>query len=103
WVVEQRLDPTCRDAWSVAGEELLKLLEGSARWPEPIEVIDGFEAPPASLEESPPVPPFPVELLPERLWGYVRQLALALQCPPDFVAVPLLALAGGALGGAVRV
>ncbi|MDK2889107.1 MAG: hypothetical protein PWP72_1985 [Thermoanaerobacter sp.] len=45
-----------------------------------------------------PVEPFPVEALPDCFAPFVSQAAQALGCPPDFIGVPLLALAGAAIG-----
>jgi hypothetical protein len=42
--------------------------------------------------------PFPVEVLPPPLARFVQEVADALPCPPDFVAVPMLALLGCAIG-----
>ena len=41
---------------------------------------------------------FPVEVLPEPLARFVSEASQALPCPPDFVAVPMLALLGSAIG-----
>jgi hypothetical protein len=59
----------------------------TAQWPDPV-----------PLNEVPPVPPFPVDVLPALLQRVVREVAEALPCPEDFVAVPLLVLAATALG-----
>jgi hypothetical protein len=42
----------------------------------------------------PPVEPFPVDVLPE----LAEQGADAIGCPPDFLGVPILAVAGGTIG-----
>lgn len=47
--------------------------------------------------------PFPVDALPDAFREYVSQGASALPCPPEFIAVPLLALAGAAIGPARKV
>jgi DNA polymerase-1 len=52
------------------------------------------------LGEVPDVPPFPVAVLPGPMRRLVEETAWAMNCPLDFAAVPLLALAGGALGNA---
>mgnify|MGYP001260840835 CR=1 FL=1 len=41
-------------------------------------------------DELPPVEPFPVEALPDAFRPYVGDVTERMQCPPDFVAVPLL-------------
>jgi hypothetical protein len=56
-------------------------------WPDPI-----------PLGETPNVPGFPVEVLPGPMRGLVEEIAWAMNCPTDFAAVPLLTIAGGALG-----
>jgi hypothetical protein len=50
-----------------------------------------------------PVAPFPVEVLPAPLARLVREASAALPCPPDFVAVPMLAALGAAIGTARRI
>jgi hypothetical protein len=63
---------------------------GSAEpWPEPV-----------PLSEVPAAAPLPLEVFPEVLQGFVRDAAAAFPCPPDYVAVPLIVVAGGALGAA---
>jgi hypothetical protein len=42
--------------------------------------------------------PFPLDVLPEHLQEYVRDCAATLSCPPDYVAVPVVILAGGLIG-----
>jgi hypothetical protein len=59
-------------------------------------------APPVPLSAMPEAEPFPLWVLPKPLQRFVAEAADALNCPPDFVAVPLLALAGGAVGNARR-
>jgi hypothetical protein len=56
-------------------------------WPDPV-----------SLNEVPPVPPFPLDVLPAPLQRVVKEVAQALPCPEDYVGVPLLVMAGAALG-----
>jgi hypothetical protein len=60
---------------------------GADPWPDPL-----------PLGEVPPASPFPLDVLPEALQGFVREVAAALPCPEDYVAVPLLVMAGGAIG-----
>jgi hypothetical protein len=45
-----------------------------------------------------PVEPFPVDVLPEPLARMVEEVSKALPCPPDFAAVPMLAVCGAAIG-----
>lgn len=58
-------------------------------WPQPV-----------ALGEMPDAPCFPVDALPSALRRVVREAADAFACPLDFVGVPLLSLAGGAIGNA---
>jgi hypothetical protein len=50
------------------------------------------------LNGTPAVKPFPLDALPLSLVGFVKCVAETLACPPDYAAVPMLALAGGAIG-----
>jgi hypothetical protein len=55
----------------------------------------GLIVPLASVEKA---APFPLDVLPPHLVDFVDCVATALACPQDYVGVPLLALASGALG-----
>jgi hypothetical protein len=46
--------------------------------------------------------PFPLEILPEPVRGFVKTSAEALGCDPSFVALPLLAAIGAAIGNTRR-
>jgi hypothetical protein len=50
------------------------------------------------LRELSEAPPFPVETLPESCRRLVEEAAASIVCPPEFVAVPLLATLGSAIG-----
>jgi hypothetical protein len=52
------------------------------------------------LGEAVDAPPFPLDVLPPRLSRLVEEIAWAVNCPPDFPGLAMLALAGGALGNA---
>jgi hypothetical protein len=54
--------------------------------------------PPIALVEVPEADPFPTEVLPALLARFVEEVALAKNCPPDYVGVPLLVIAGAAIG-----
>jgi hypothetical protein len=64
--------------------------------------------PPGPAPWDPPIPfaaggdvlPFPTELLPAPVAEFVNDVATALACPPDFVGVPALVVAGAAVGAA---
>jgi hypothetical protein len=60
-------------------------------WPELVE-----------FEDAPPPPPWPDDVLPEALQDFVHQAAWSLNVPEDFVGVPLLGAAGGAVGNSRR-
>ena len=51
----------------------------------------------------PDVPPFPVDVLPDVLARYAREAATALGCPVDYLALPMLALAGAAIGATRKI
>jgi hypothetical protein len=53
---------------------------------------------PLRFSELPSVEPFPLDVLPGPVARFVREGAAAIGCPPDFLAVPALAVAGGAIG-----
>src|SRR5687767_6960999 len=52
------------------------------------------------LREIPEAAPFPVDALPGSCRRLVTEAAAALQCPPDLVALPMLATLGSAIGDA---
>jgi hypothetical protein len=54
------------------------------------------------LSELPEAPEFPLDVLPVQLGQFVHEVAWAVNCPPDFVAVPMLTMAGGAAANAAR-
>jgi hypothetical protein len=54
--------------------------------------------PPLRLGALPPAEPFPVDDLPESAARLVIEGAAAIGCPQDFLGVPVLAVAGGAIG-----
>jgi hypothetical protein len=56
-------------------------------WPEPV-----------PLGEAPSVPSFPLDVLPVSARELISEVAQALPCPTDYPAVPLLVMAGGAIG-----
>jgi hypothetical protein len=60
-------------------------------WPDPV-----------PLNRAPSAAAFPITVLPPTLIAFVEETAWSLNCPPDFVATPLLAVAGGAIGNSRR-
>ncbi len=90
------------DVLNEAGPDALRAAQAGAV---PWEPGDGAEAEDAAGEEEAPpgvagedVAPLPTEVLPGMLARFVEEAAEAIPCPTDFVAVPLLALAGAAIG-----
>ncbi len=57
----------------------------------------------ANSEELPAAAEFPTNTLPRQGRRLVEEAAAAIGCPPEFVAVPLLAAIGSAIGNARRV
>ncbi|MDP9411665.1 MAG: DUF3987 domain-containing protein, partial [Actinomycetota bacterium] len=51
----------------------------------------------------PPVPPFPVDVLPDAIRRYVSEAAAAIGVPPELVTVPLLACAAACIGRTRRI
>jgi hypothetical protein len=74
--------------------------QGRPRPPEPPEEQPPPEPwePTIPLADAPAAPAFPVEVLPPALRQFVIDAAGALACPEDYIAVPLLTLAGAAIG-----
>ena len=60
----------------------------AASWPDPQPIPEGLA----------PVAPFDAALLPDRLRPWVADVAERMQCPPDFVAVPMVAALGNLIG-----
>lgn len=57
----------------------------------------------APVEDAPkPWRPFPVDLMPEPFCSFIRRSAIARQCDPAAVALPLLAALGGTIGNTTR-
>jgi hypothetical protein len=55
----------------------------------------GSESTGSSLPE---VPPFPLEALPRTLRRLVVEASVAIGCPPEFIAIPMLTTLGAAIG-----
>src|SRR5438093_501658 len=49
-------------------------------------------------EAVPDLAPFPIDVLPKGLRRYVREAAVSIGCPPDFLGLPMFVLAGMAIG-----
>ena len=61
----------------------------------------GGDWPPLRFAGLPGVDPFPVDVLPEPAAQLVVEGAKAIGCQPDFLGVPVLAVAAGAIGRSV--
>ncbi len=75
-------------------------------WPDGRPLTDTPEAaswPPLRLEEAPPSPPFPIEVFPEPLQKYAREVAKTTLTPLDFVGASMLTVAAGAIGQSVNI
>lgn len=72
--------------------------DGPPPSPEAIEV-DSWG--PLRIGDLPEVEPFPIDVLPPALAELVQEGARSIGCPPDFLAVPSLAVAGGVIGRSV--
>jgi hypothetical protein len=57
-------------------------------------------SPPNPHANLPAVDPFPLDVFPAKLQTYITEAAEAHSCPPDFIAVPMLVVAGAAIGNA---
>ena len=83
-----------RKVWAEQrGEPAQEAPQNAQDWPEP-------EPLPAGLPDA---DPFDYDLLPAALRGWVQDIAERVQCPPDFVGVPIMAAAGAVLGRKVGI
>src|SRR5262249_33266474 len=69
----------------------LRDLHDSPDWPQPL-----------PLGVIPAAAPFPLEVVPKQILRLVKEIARACNCPVDFAGVPLLAMAGAAVGNSLR-
>jgi hypothetical protein len=75
------------------GDDLRRVIERAGPVPPP------DPGPPSmAVARLPPAPLFPLHVLPPVARRLVEEGAAALDCPPELVAVPLLAFTGGCLG-----
>jgi hypothetical protein len=57
---------------------------------------------PQQLDENlPPVPPFPIKLLPKQIAAYVQDVAERMSCPVDFPAIAAMVALASALGSRI--
>jgi hypothetical protein len=96
-------DDRDRIIWALAAVDP----EGPAPEADGFEGSEGFENEatsgwgPLRLGMLPPAQPFPLEVLPDPAARLVLEGADAIGCPPDFLGLPVLAVAGGAIGRSV--
>jgi hypothetical protein len=69
--------------------------------PGPEEEVEDW--PPLRLGDPPAVEPFPDDVFPEGVADYIAAVAKAIGCPPDYVGLPCLVVAAGAIGRSVAV
>ena len=62
------------------------------------ETYDDWAEPIPLRDELPPVAPFPSEVLPTELRGWVTDIAERMSCPLDLVAIPAMVSAGSLVG-----
>src|SRR5262249_43268237 len=58
----------------------------------------GDEWGPLRLGDAPPAEPFADVILPDPVYDFVRVVSASIGCPPDFVGLPVLVIAGAAIG-----
>lgn len=64
---------------------------------------DSWSDPQPLPADLPKVPAFDLALLPRAFAGWVNDVADRMQCPPDFVALPLMVAAGSVIGTKVGI
>lgn len=76
-----------RKAHAESNHQNARVHENSAAWPSPIPLTD-----------TPDVMMFPVDVFPGHLKTLIDEASVALNVPPDYLALPMIALAGAAIG-----
>jgi hypothetical protein len=85
------------DTGGVPGQASASAPPGGAETPASAGGDGGWEEP-LPLTVVPPAAAFPVGVFPTALQRFCRQAATAVGCPVDYIALPMLAIGGGALG-----
>jgi hypothetical protein len=83
-----------RVPWQALMVPMIELLEGATDETETELSPTGD----TQISTSVPVEAFPIDVLPKPLARLVREASMALPCPPDYVAVPILGVMGTAIG-----
>lgn len=83
-------------------KKVRKALE-QVKEPEPAAIIENWPDPLPLPDGLPPVAPFDFALLPEALKPWATDIVERMQCPPDFVAVPLMCALGAVIGRKVGI
>jgi len=69
--------------------------------PEPSEIGSADEWLPLRWIDQPVVEPFPIDVFPEPAARLVREGSESIGCPPDYLGLAILAIAGGVIGRSV--
>ncbi len=89
--------------WLDAGgtkKRLLQLVKAAEPWKPGKSELSGCRV--VGLSNTPDVLPFPAEVFPDSIAEFIQREAEDLPCPPDLVAVPMLAALGVAIGNTIR-
>ena len=62
----------------------------------------GDDWPALRLGVVPPAAEFPVDVMPEPVADFIKAVSASIGCPPDFVGLPALVVAGAAIGRTVQ-
>ncbi len=65
---------------------------------EGVYLVDAVDAVDANSKTLPPAPEFPMDAMPAPCRALIREATASIECPPEFVAVPMLAALGSAIG-----
>ena len=95
--------PTGKDAsdWLQAGgtpEALAEMIEAAPEWTPAAGPAIGTATPRATVPTVEHFQPYPVDVLPDPLRGFIAAGAESIGCEPSYLALPLLTAAGAAIG-----
>jgi putative DNA primase/helicase len=86
------------DLHQFSGAEAVRRCIEAAQRPSAILATDAWPAPTSLPDSLSPVQPFDSDLLPLALRGWVMDIALRMQCPPDFPAVGAIVAVSSLIG-----